>query len=466
MLGIGGTVLGAAALSAVSPNGADTYVQSSARSFATESYALVSPTLELVIDEPAIARTPFDLGEVRLQAEAAGSEQDIFIGIGARADVDKYLGDVARAEIQSITSFPSDVRYEEKSGNDTPTNPATETFWLASAHGPGLQTLVTPVHSGEWVVVVMNADATPSVATNLQAGYHSDQLGILPLIALLVGAMTFLIGVGLIWLGAARAGKNLSQSQIGSDKKPLADGETATINSVLGHPSETMFYGKLGNELSRGLWLVKWLLAVPHFVVLFFLWFALFVTTVIAGLAVLFTGRYPRSLFAFNVGVLRWNWRVAFYAHSALGTDVYPPFTLASTDYPADLNVAYPERLSRGLVLIKGWILAVPHLLIVAIFTGAGVIWFGQNSPTNPGQPGLEYSLLGTLVLIAGLILLFTGTYRQGLFGLIMGINRWIFRVTIYVALMRDEYPPFRLDQGGDDPSMTTTNPENVEVLS
>jgi hypothetical protein len=205
--------------------------------------------------------------------------------------------------------------------------------------------------------------------------------------------------------------------------------------------------GDLDPALSRWQWLVKWILAIPHYIVLFFLNIAYAVVTIVAFFAILFTGRYPRALFDFNVGVLRWRWRVAFYALTALGTDKYPPFSLsANSEYPADLEVDYPERLHRGLVLIKSWLLALPHYLILIVFFTYG--WRAFMVDQNEWVGYLVPSLLVSLLLIAVVALLFTARYPKGLFDFVIGINRWGLRVHAYASLMRDEYPPFRLDMG------------------
>jgi hypothetical protein len=158
--------------------------------------------------------------------------------------------------------------------------------------------------------------------------------------------------------------------------------------------------------------------------------------TLVAFFAILATGRYPRGIFDFNLGVFRWTWRVAFYSYAALGTDRYPPFTLGPADYPATLDVPYPEHLSRGKALVKWWLLAIPHYLVIAVFTGA-------YTTADVQVPGLT----AVLVVIAALALLFTGRYPRDIFGLVVGLNRWVFRVIAYAALMRDEYPPFRLER-------------------
>jgi hypothetical protein len=194
--------------------------------------------------------------------------------------------------------------------------------------------------------------------------------------------------------------------------------------------------GVCDQKLNRWLPLVKWILILPHVLVLAFLWIAYFGLTIVAGFAILFTERYPRALFDFNVGVLRWTWRVLFYSYGALGTDRYPPFTLGHADYPATIDVPYPERLSRGLVLVKWWLLAIPHYLVVGVLVGSGYWWWDDG--------GWGAGLIGVLALVAAGGLVIFGRYPRDVFELLLGANRWAFRVAAYAGLMRDEYPPFR----------------------
>ena len=221
----------------------------------------------------------------------------------------------------------------------------------------------------------------------------------------------------------------------------------------------------LDAPLSRWLWLVKWILLIPHYIVLAFLWVAFVLLSVAAFAAILITGSYPRSIFDFNVGVLRWTWRVQYYSIGAFGTDRYPPFTLAEDpSYPAHLEIAYPERLSRGLVLVKWWLLAIPQYLVIGLFT-SGAIWLASR----PDYAGYQYSsagwgLIGLLAVIAAAILMVTGRYPQQIFDFVLGMDRWVLRVAAYASLMTDRYPPFRLDMGGHEPAGTLALPQPAGV--
>ena len=104
---------------------------------------------------------------------------------------------------------------------------------------------------------------------------------------------------------------------------------------------------------------------------------------------------------------MRVSWRVGVYSHSALGTDRYPPYTLKDVpDYLAQLEIAYPKSLSRGLVLVKWRLLGLPHDLVVAVFAGGA--WAGVNATNHHSGWTSGVGLIALLVLIAGVTLLFT----------------------------------------------------------
>ena len=482
VLGTLSALLGLGLLAAAGAAGFANYLQrdngyftTPSERYVTNSYALTTPRLDIMADEGVPDTAPVGVvGSVMLGGSAAAGKE-IFIGIGPRSDVAAYLDGVSHSEITDVRFNPFRVDYRDVAGAQVPARPADQGFWAASASGAGEQQLEWDLRSGSWAVVIMNADGSAPVVVDMKAGARSNLLWPV-FIGLLVGGIAFLlIGVPLIVAGAAGLGRGKSgppqpgqpqaypgQLQTSSAASAPQHYEAGTVpaaaaGAVPGSPPgagvvyPARLSGYLDPNLSRWKWLVKWLLAIPHFIVLFFLWFAFGVVTIVAWFAILFTGRYPRSLFNFNVGVIRWSWRVAFYSYGALGTDIYPPFTLERTDYPADFNVDYPEKLSRGLVLVKSWLLAIPHLLIIALLTGtAQTTWEYRDGDWVEVSAGL--SLFGLLVLIAGLILLFTGVYSRGLFDFLMGLNRWIYRVAAYVSLMRDESPPFHLDMGPRDP--------------
>ncbi|WP_324642098.1 DUF4389 domain-containing protein [Pseudarthrobacter sp. LT1] len=498
---------GGAVASAVGTIQGDGYLTSGTSRFSVSSFALTSPRADAIGDDVP-GRLPFDVGTLRLRVESVTPDKPVFVGIAPQADVEQYLSGVHHSELLNIRQRPFRAEYRDVPGGNPASPPADQRIWTASASGTGQQELTWNITPGAWEVVVMNADASPVVDVQAQAGFRSDLIRPAATGLLVGGIIALLIGVPLIIFGAAGLGRHAARPDGGrpmggpdtggpgmggpvyrepsmngpaaagppypsttpaSWNQPGAPGTAGTPGAVPPPPPQqyspvaaaptpypSSLFGELDPGLSRWMWLVKWFLAIPHFILLFFLWFAFAITTIVAGFAILFTGRYPRALFDFNVGVLRWNWRVAFYAYAAVGTDLYPPFTLKRANYPADFDVEYPQRLSRGLVLVKWWLLSIPHLLLVAAFAGTtGTIWRSQAEDNVLGatyERASGPSLLGLLVLIAAVILLFTGRYQRPLFDFILGINRWIYRVLVYTALMRDEYPPFRLDQGAAEP--------------
>ncbi len=427
--------------------GDDGYFDTTIDRLATNTVAITAEDITFTA-EPGSPDWVLDAldADVRLRASNS-TERNLFLGIARQADVDAYLAGVAHDEVTDLANGLEPV-YRSRSGGSTIAAPVDQTFWAATAAGPGNLELEWEATSGSWSAVLMNADGSPGVIADVNVGAKAAFVLPLALTMFGVGALLTGLAVGLIVAGA------LAAHQSGESETPKAP-TASSIGDVEPAPTPhpVTLTATLDPELSRWKWLVKWLLAIPHFVILAFLTLAFVLLTMVAAVAIVVTGRYPRGIFDFNVGVLRWSWRVNFYAASGgIGTDRYPPFSLRpEPGDPAELDIGYPEHLSRGLVFVK-WFLAIPHLIIVALLSGTSVRWLAAEGDRVRFDATDGGGLLGLLVLVAGLVLLFTGRYPRALFDLIIGFNRWIYRTTAYVALMTDVYPPFRLDQGGSEP--------------
>ncbi|WP_345514437.1 DUF4389 domain-containing protein [Phytohabitans houttuyneae] len=421
------------AVHAVARDGAG-YYQSPTERVDTPTAALAA-RLELGADlaDEVVPERP--VGTLRVRAESVDGSA-LFVGVAPTRDVDRWLAGTAYERVDQVRYGPFRTETHLVAGDEPAGAPAGQAFWVATATGAGSQELTWPSERGDWTVVLMNADGRTGVAADVSVGAKTGVL--LPLGAALAVAGLPLLAAGVVIMLIAL--KGTAPPDLAADREP----------AVVPGSYPVRLDGHLDAGLSRWLWLVKWLLVLPHLFVLALLWLAFVPLTIVAGVAILFTARYPRAIFDFNVGVLRWTWRVCYYGYSALATDRYPPFSLASDPaYPADLTVAYPQRLSPGLVLVKWWLLAIPHYIVVALFTGgwAGG-WGWQQDQWRVAAGGL----VGVLVVVAAVVLLFSGRYPQPIFDFVMGMNRWCYRVFAYAALMRDEYPPFRLDGGGTDP--------------
>ena len=170
---------------------------------------------------------------------------------------------------------------------------------------------------------------------------------------------------------------------------------------------------------SRWLILVRWLLALPHYVVLYFLGLIAGLVWFVSFFTILFARTYPDSLYRFMVGVTRWSLNVNAYV---MFLDRYPPFSFEASEYEAvTFEVERPD-FNRWLVLVK-WLLVIPHLVVLAVL---GII-----------------AAVAFLVLAIGVLVL--GRYPRGLFDFLVGVGRWEARVNAYLTFLVDRYPPFSL---------------------
>lgn len=184
-------------------------------------------------------------------------------------------------------------------------------------------------------------------------------------------------------------------------------------------------------KLSRGILLLKTFLGqiyigIPHLICLVFYEIAVLFCLIYVFFVVLFTGVYPRGVFEFVKGFIRWTLRVGAY-WTMMMTDKYPAFT--NKEIPGDpvtFDIEYQENLSRGLLLLKcffGFIfVGIPHLICLYLYL-------------------LAVMLVNIYVFF---YILFTGKYPKAVFDFCKGVIRWNIRVTSYwTFMMHDVYPPF-----------------------
>ncbi|MCB0827728.1 MAG: DUF4389 domain-containing protein [Solirubrobacterales bacterium] len=201
-----------------------------------------------------------------------------------------------------------------------------------------------------------------------------------------------------------------------SEPAPVVEPDRAAT----GYPVSV--FADMQDEYVRFLPLVKWLLLIPHYVVLFFLGIAAMVVAFIAFFATLFTGRYPRGMWDFMRNVQRWVLRV--YAYLFLITDQYPPFSLEEeAGDPVRLEAAYPEHVSRWRPLFA-WLIVIPYAIVAALI---GVL----------GQ---------VCALFALFTIIFTKKIPEDLFKIIRVSFNWQMRASFYSYWMSTEYPPFVWD--------------------
>jgi len=388
---------------------------------ARDSYAIVSEPAEIELG-PTWILDWSRLVTVKVEATSSEPSKGLFIGIAETEAASAYLRGVKHDEIVELDIWKRRVEYLHHPGGPPPAAPASQTFWVASAHGLGTQTLKWDLEPGNWVLVLMNEDGSRGVDVAASLGV---KVPLMPGIAigLLVGGIVVLLAGGFMIFMAVRRPCRPEAQQGGF----MAE-YPATLS--IDYPERA---------LDRLTTFFRPFTAIPILVVLGLLAGPMLIWEEgpwrfeISGLAafvvlptlllILFRQKYPRWWFDWNLALARFTARVAAYL--ALLTDVYP-----STDeeQAVHLEIRYPdakEELNRWLPLVK-WFLAIPHYI---------VLWF------------LDIAAV-VVIIIAWFAILFTGRYPRDLFDFVVGVFRWHLRVLAYAFLLTtDRYPPFSLSR-------------------
>lgn len=207
---IGGSLLigGGAVLWAEQQRDTDGYFTSDSETLSTNSYALSAPELDVDLTGPDVLYARDLLGDVRIEGASSDSGTALFLGIGPTSDVGQYLADVGHDEISDIDVDPFRVDYSPQPGGAPAESPTAQTFWAVSESGTGAQTLTWDVSSGDWSVVIMNADGSPGVQADLSVGATLPVLGPIA-IGLLIGGGVLLV-LGLTAIIAALASRSMA----------------------------------------------------------------------------------------------------------------------------------------------------------------------------------------------------------------------------------------------------------------
>jgi hypothetical protein len=409
------------------------FFSTSSERFESDSFAITSDKTDLGDPGPDDWWADRELATVRVAVDSA-TAGELFVGIGPEAEVEAFLADVPHDEVTDVDfrPFSADYRRQNADGTAMPSPPMDETFWVAQAAGDATQTITWNLEPGNWVIVVMNADAVANVSADIELGGKLDYLVPIAIGLGVAGVVLLAAGAAMIIGGAVR---RQVDEQAASGAGP---GAVVPVDDRAFRPYPLRLEGHLDAELSRWRWLVKWLLAIPRRR---------------ARLPVdRLRGALRRGLSDPVHGSLPFDLRLQrrsaaldvagqLLRQQRPGHRSLPPFTLDAAVRPPSTSTTSISRAASCWSSRGCWRSTPAHHRRVPRGPSERQRWHRVGAGRQAAQAARGGG--GTALVHRAL--------PTGLHDLIMGVNRWTYRVIAYVALMTD-YPPFRLDQGGNDP--------------